>query len=76
MDSEKYLSGRSDGFVFKGEYGIVDTYVNLHEGGYEIISFARKTAAKLGLCVTIRDRRLSYKNASVRHCLRVIIYKS
>ena len=42
VDSEKYLSGRSDGFVFKGEYGIVDTYMNLHEGGYEIISFATK----------------------------------
>ena len=42
VDTKKYFSGRSDGFVFKGEYGIVDTYMNLHEGGYEIISFATK----------------------------------
>lgn len=46
MDSEKYLSGCSDGFVFKGEYGIVDIYMNLHEGGYEIISFATKDGGK------------------------------
>lgn len=42
VDTKKYLSGRSDGFVFDGEYGIVKAYMNLREDGYEIISFATK----------------------------------